>query len=1169
AMRYFDISRTGWIQLYSKMQAWSDYRVDRQVWPDLERVISVYTLLGDPTVTLHYGEVVDLRVEHPQSLTPGATGLAVRVRTETSVPREALVCITQAGGLHLVNYPDSAGWAHFTFQPGQLRAGRLAITITGHNLAPYIGGLDVQAGTSIDLTNVAFVNLDGLFAHGERVPAALTFRNSGNQAVNNIAVEFSSDYPLITYSPARIANVGNLNPGADVLVRDTLVFDRNSRFDYNIRTGILVTSQEGQWSHAFNVVSAAPKPGVSVVNIAGSFDRGETVNLQPVLRNNGNLVLPAVTARLESLSRWITVDHADSRYNRTIAPNATDTCETRFRVALSRNAIPGNTARFRLILRAQAQNDNYCDTAYFVCQIGQPNVVHPYGPDEYGYICFDSFDETWEKHPTYAWREINYQLEDYEFDTRSTKLNINDHLENLDTSAVIRLPFTFRYYGEDFDTLTVCSNGWAAFGAQNSLFVDFRNYQMPGVQGPDAMLAVCWDEFVNYGNRADAGIYTHYVEDENIFIVEWSRLQILNDYDTTHTPQEFQFILYDPAHWPTPTGDGEIVYQYKTFWVVPGISHDNFFNTIGIRNLDNSGGLQYCYWNQYSPNCRPLQNGMALRFTTNIEHQTGSLAGRVALAEDTTRAVADVQVRSTSGHSAVTGPDGRFSFDRIPVGNYSLMVAKPTYSDQRVAFSIRQDAQTSLTIRLTHPSIRVPDREVRVDLQGGGNHRSDPISVFNDGNGPLNFRLRRCNLDGSTPEYILRHNSAVAREVNDGRVYGLEIVGGQIFVAGTGSLVDSADNYIYVLDRDGAEIRRFPQRTVDGRGFRDLAWDGRRLLGGDVVDNNLSIVALDTSGAFAARYPMQYNIANENPSEPWALTWNPERQSLYVTHETKDIIEFRLENDTLREARRFRIAIPGYQLSIHGLAWNPADEDGMKLYALSRHSRPVGNVFVRTWLVKCNPEVGQSQIARYLELSENVGTGLAVNFDWLSGMGVLGYIADIALNDSLRILSFGLDSRFLNFDVGWQTVPAGSRYNFPLFFNTVDLVNGSSYAVGLRIEHNGAGEPILARAQLDVHSGSDIQPDRTESPLDFTLCGAYPNPFNARTSIAFSLPAAGLARLAIYDLNGRLALELVNEELAAGRHFASFDGARFSAGIYFYRLESAGRSLTKRMVILK
>ncbi|MBM3327011.1 MAG: hypothetical protein FJY65_08550, partial [Calditrichaeota bacterium] len=47
AMRYFNISRTGWIQLYSKMQAWSDYRVDRQVWPDLERVISVYTLLGD------------------------------------------------------------------------------------------------------------------------------------------------------------------------------------------------------------------------------------------------------------------------------------------------------------------------------------------------------------------------------------------------------------------------------------------------------------------------------------------------------------------------------------------------------------------------------------------------------------------------------------------------------------------------------------------------------------------------------------------------------------------------------------------------------------------------------------------------------------------------------------------------------------------------------------------------------------------------------------------------------------------------------------------------------------------------------------------------------------------------------------------------------------------
>ncbi len=1169
AMRYFNIHRTGWIQLYSKMQAWSDYCVDRQVWPDLERVISVYTLLGDPSVMIHYGEVVDLQVEHPQAIGPGTTGLTVRVRTQNGVPREAIVCVMQTDGVHLVNTPDSAGWARFTFQPGSLSAGRLAVTVTGHNLAPYVGGIDIQAGTSIDLTNVTYVNPDGLFGNGERIPTTLTLRNSGNQVVNNIIAEFSSDYPYLTFSQNRITNIGNLNPGAEVQVRDTLIFDRNSRYDYNVRAAIRITSQQGEWNHAFNIVSAAPKPTVSNVNFIGNFDRGEMVNMQPVLRNNGNLAMPPVNAQLESLTRWIEITAANSRYNQTIAPNSTDTCETRFRITLGHNVIPGNKAYFRLILHAQAQNDAYRDTVLFECQIGQPNMMHPYGPDEYGYYCFDSFDETWEKKPTYAWREINYQQEGYAFETRSTKLNINDYREDLDTSVVIRLPFTFRFYGQDFDTMVVCSNGWAAFGAKNSMFVDFRNYQMPGVQGPDAMLAVCWDDFINYGNRADAGVYTHYVEDENIFIIEWSRLQILNDFDTTHTPQEFQIILYDPAHWHTPTGDGEIVFQYKTFWAVPGVSHDNFFNTIGIRNLDNTGGLQYCYWNQYSPNCRPIQSGMALRFTTSIEHQTGSLVGRVVLAEDTTRAVSDVQVHSTSGHSAVTDANGRFSFDRIPVGNYSLTVSKPTFSDQRVAFTIRQDTQTNLTIRLTHPAILVPNREVRCQLQGGGNHCTASITILNEGNGPLNFRIRRCNLDGSTPEYILRHTSGVSREVNDGRIYGVEIIGDRIFVSGTGTFGTNEDNYVYVLDREGTEIRRFPQRTISPIGFRDLAWDGQHLLGGDVVDNLLTIVALDTSGNLVARYPMQYNTANENPSEPYALAWNPERQTLYVTLGSKDVIESRLENDTLREIRRFRISIPGYQLSVWGLAWNPTDEDGMKLYALSNHARPVNNVNVRTWLVKCNPDIGQSQINRYFELNENVGTGLTVNFDWMQGTGVIGYIADLSLNDSLRIFTFGPDSRFLDYEVGWHSVPAGANYEFLLHFNSIGLPNGRSYGVGLRIEHNGAGEPLLATAHLEVREDARVDFDEPHSPIDFSLYDVYPNPFNSQTQIVFSLPGKGLVHLAVYDLQGRLITTLLNEELPAGQHSVNFDGDNLSAGIYFYRLNCSYGNLTKRMVILK
>jgi hypothetical protein len=71
-----------------------------------------------------------------------------------------------------------------------------------------------------------------------------------------------------------------------------------------------------------------------------------------------------------------------------------------------------------------------------------------------------------------------------------------------------------------------------------------------------------------------------------------------------------------------------------------------------------------------------------------------------------------------------------------------------------------------------------------------------------------------------------------------------------------------------------------------------------------------------------------------------------------------------------------------------------------------------------------------------------------------------------------------------------------------------------------------------------------------------------PNPFNPRTTIRFTLPADGGARLAIYDLAGRLVRTLVAGSLAAGEHEAVWDGCddagrAQASGSYLARLEAA------------
>ncbi len=88
-------------------------------------------------------------------------------------------------------------------------------------------------------------------------------------------------------------------------------------------------------------------------------------------------------------------------------------------------------------------------------------------------------------------------------------------------------------------------------------------------------------------------------------------------------------------------------------------------------------------------------------------------------------------------------------------------------------------------------------------------------------------------------------------------------------------------------------------------------------------------------------------------------------------------------------------------------------------------------------------------------------------------------------------------------------------------------------------------------------------------PDDFHLYEAHPNPFNAVTTIGYSLPAAGHVRLAVYDISGRTVGLLVDDNLAAGRYVCEFDGIDLSAGLYFVRLEAGSDVLTRKVVFIK
>lgn len=112
----------------------------------------------------------------------------------------------------------------------------------------------------------------------------------------------------------------------------------------------------------------------------------------------------------------------------------------------------------------------------------------------------------------------------------------------------------------------------------------------------------------------------------------------------------------------------------------------------------------------------------------------------------------------------------------------------------------------------------------------------------------------------------------------------------------------------------------------------------------------------------------------------------------------------------------------------------------------------------------------------------------------------------------------------------------------------------------LRDSQNRDLPSTLVRAGEGVDSGT---------PLEFSLAPNFPNPFRGATTIAFTLPEAGHARLAVYDALGRLVRVLVEGELEAGNHRAVLQASELASGTYLYRIEAGSFTKTRRLTVIR
>jgi len=625
---------------------------------------------GDPGQWCWVGVPQRIDVFNPRTIDIDATHFEISVfiaGQRIPVPG-ATICLSQPDGLQLVSLTDEMGEAHFSWNNGELNEEELLITVTGENLYPHSDEVEIENAEEY-IALVGFTiddgdNGDGIANPGEEVSIRVELENRGERATPNWSVvEYDSPSPWVELW-GEINGIERLELGESVEIQLCMT---------NISEGCpdgesILVNAEIEDINTVGFAFMVEAPALAFVEVEGEFEPGDESNLTVTITNQGHRNSAPLNARLESLVPFITVTDSDGRFPAVEFNEEVRQQGDPFIVRANDNTISGSVAGFRLILECE----DFIDTVYFNTPVGEAAEGDPFGPDQYGYIALDNEDEDieWADAPEYNWLDIN----SFHGVVEGTDIGVRFDGEEGDSTALIELPFPFRYYGQEFREISICSNGWIAVGDQTNL-KNQQNWLLPGFDGAFGMIAVFWDRirFID----EDDGVYVFYDEVQERFIIQWD---CFVDGDEGNEANVFQAILFDPVRYPTPTGDNRILFQYNTANNVQDEWEANSHASVGISSPEGLDGLTYTYWNEYPASCAPLENGRAILWTTVSYSPLSVIHGQVTRWVDST-AVAGAVIQTSNGFETTTSRDGSYRLVGVGPEEFDITATARNYGE--------------------------------------------------------------------------------------------------------------------------------------------------------------------------------------------------------------------------------------------------------------------------------------------------------------------------------------------------------------------------------------------------------------------------------------------------------------------------------------------------------
>lgn len=146
-------------------------------------------------------------------------------------------------------------------------------------------------------------------------------------------------------------------------------------------------------------------------------------------------------------------------------------------------------------------------------------------------------------------------------------------------------------------------------------------------------------------------------------------------------------------------------------------------------------------------------------------------------------------------------------------------------------------------------------------------------------------------------------------------------------------------------------------------------------------------------------------------------------------------------------------------------------------------------------------------------------------------------------------------------------------------------INGGDNEAGYSNNHLYNIKDGLSEQRIRIAFG-DIQPSRyphwdyfpfpppfvnqiSNKSTGYVLLQNFPNPFNPTTNIQFSVPKAGLVKLDVIDLLGRVVLSFSEQISSPGTYQKTIFSKNLSSGTYLVKMSVGSFSQTKKMILQK